>query len=182
MAVENQITVIGNLANDPQIRYTNDGTPVTSVAVAVNRRVRNQMTNEWEDQLDGFFDGTVWRDHAANVAASLKKGDRVIMIGRLVKRSYQDRDGNQRQAVEVQIDEIAPSLRWAQCQVTRNSGGQGGGNYGGGNFAGGGNQQFAGGGNPNYGGAPQGQQMPPQQPQPMQAPAPVDQPSDDIPF
>ncbi|WP_336249231.1 single-stranded DNA-binding protein [Stomatohabitans albus] len=156
MAVENQITVIGNLANDPQIRYTNDGTPVTSVAVAVNRRVRNSATNEWEDQLDGFFDGTVWRDHAANVAASLKKGDRVIMIGRLVKRSYNDRDGNQRQAVDIQIDEIAPSLRWAQVQVSRNSGGRSGGGYG----------------DASFGNAPQ----------PAQAPAPVEQPSDDIPF
>lgn len=157
MAVENQITVIGNLANDPQIRYTNDGTPVTSVAVAVNRRVRNPQTQEWEDQLDGFFDGTVWRDHAVNVAASLKKGDRVIMMGRLVKRSYNDRDGNQRQSVDVQIDEIAPSLRWAQASVNRTSGGHGG---SGGGFAGA--QQPA--------------------PQPVQAPAPVSQPSDDVPF
>lgn len=176
MAVENQITVIGNLANDPQIRYTNDGTPVTSVAVAVNRRSFNRATNEWEEQLDGFFDGTVWRDHAVNVAGSLKKGDRVIMMGRLVKRSYTDRDGNERWAVDVQIDEIAPSLRWAQCQVTRTSGGQGGGGYGGGNAN-------YGGGNPQYGGAPQPQtHQPMQQPQPMQAPAPVEQPSDDVPF
>lgn len=173
MAVENQITVIGNLTKDPQIRYTNDGTPVTNVSVAVNRRTFNKMTNDWEDQLDGYFNGSIWRDHAANVAASLKKGDRVIMIGRLIQREYQDRDGNPRMSMDVMIDEIAPSLRWAQCQVTR-SGGQGGGNYGGGTFAGG--------GNPHYGGASQGQQMPPQQPQPMQAPAPVDQPNDDIPF
>lgn len=168
MALENQITVIGNLTKDPEIRYTNDGTAVCSLAVAVNRRVRNAETGQWEDQLDGFFDGTVWRDHATNVAASLRKGDRVIMIGRLVKRTYQDKDGMQRTAIDVMVDEVAPSLRWATASVTRAS-----------------NDRNSGGYNPAYQGQPAQaapMQNQPMQGQPMQAPPAVSAPTDSVPF
>ena len=87
MATENTITVIGNLTKDPDLRYTQSGVAVASLSVAVNRRMRNKDTNEWEDKLDGYFDINVWRDHAENVAESLSKGDRVLVTGRLIKRS-----------------------------------------------------------------------------------------------
>ena len=78
---QNNITVIGNLTKDPDLRYTQSGIAVASLSVAVNRRVRNKDTNEWEDKLDGYFDINIWRDHAENVAESLNKGDRVVVIG-----------------------------------------------------------------------------------------------------
>jgi single-strand DNA-binding protein len=93
VAVENQITIIGNLADDPELRYTPSGVAVANVRVAVNRRKRNNETNEWEDQLDGFFTCNVWREMAENVSESLHKGDRVLVMGRLRSRSYDDRDG-----------------------------------------------------------------------------------------
>ena len=149
MSIENTITVIGNLTKDPDLRYTQSGVPVASASVAVNRRMRNKDTNEWEDRLDGYFDINIWREHAENVAESLKKGDRVLVMGRLIKRSYTDRDGQERWVTEIEADEICPSLRWARAQVSRvsrssSSGGSGGG--GGGNASGGGGFQGGGGG------------------------------------
>ena len=119
MANENSITVVGNLTKDPDLRYTQGGVAVASLSVAVNRRMRNKDTNEWEDRLDGYFDINVWRDHAENVAESLKKGDRVLVMGRLIKRSWEDKDGNTRWQTEIEADEICPSLRWARAKVER---------------------------------------------------------------
>ena len=127
MAVENQITLIGNLADDPELRYTPQGVAVTNVRVAVNRRRRNAQTNEWEDALDGFFTCNVWREMAENVAESLTKGTRVVVVGRLRTRQFDDRDGNPRTVTEVEADEVTPSLRWARAAVTRNPKGGGGG-------------------------------------------------------
>ncbi|HUG83353.1 MAG TPA: single-stranded DNA-binding protein [Euzebya sp.] len=126
MATENTITVIGNLTKDPDLRYTQSGVAVASLSVAVNRRMRNKDTNEWEDKLDGYFDINVWRDHAENVAESLHKGDRVLVIGRLIKRSYEDREGQTKWVTEIEADEICPSLRWARATVSRVSRGGGG--------------------------------------------------------
>ena len=120
---QNTITVIGNLTKDPELRYTQGGTAVANLSVAVNRRVRNKDTNEWEDKLDGYFDVNIWRDHAENVAESLNKGDRVVVIGRLTKRSWEDKDGNTRWQTEIEADEICPSLRWAKVSVEKVSGG-----------------------------------------------------------
>jgi len=127
VAAENQITIIGNLADDPELRYTQSGVAVTNVRVAVNRRKRNQETNEWEDALDGFFTCNVWREQAENVAESLSKGDRVLVLGRLRSRSYDTKEGETRWVTEIEADEVTPSLRWARAEVTRNPRGGGGG-------------------------------------------------------
>jgi single-strand DNA-binding protein len=119
VATENAITVIGNLTKDPDLRYTQGGVAVASLSVAVNRRMRNSDTGDWEDRLDGYFDISIWRDHAENVAESLHKGDRVLVTGRLIKRSYTDREGQERWVTEIEADEVCPSLRWARARVER---------------------------------------------------------------
>lgn len=123
MATDNQITIVGNLADDPDLRFTPSGIAVTDLRVAVNRRRRNRETNEWEDLLDGFFTVNVWRDMAENVAESLKKGDRVLVTGRLTSRSYEDREGNTRWVTEILADEVCPSLRWARVSIEKVRGG-----------------------------------------------------------
>jgi single-strand DNA-binding protein len=126
MSTENTITVIGNLTKDPDLRYTQAGVAVASLSVAVNRRMMNKQTNEWEDKLDGYFDINIWRDHAENVAESLSKGDRVLVTGRLLKRSYENREGQTVWTTEIEADEICPSLKWARVQVNRVGRGGGG--------------------------------------------------------
>ncbi|MGH8887522.1 MAG: single-stranded DNA-binding protein [Egibacteraceae bacterium] len=113
----NTVTVAGNLADDPDLRYTPNGAPVCTVRVAVNRRVKTG--DGWDDRLDGFFTVQLWRDHAANAAESLRKGDRVIVTGRLTCRSYEAPDGTTRWVTEIQAEEICPSLRWAQAKPRR---------------------------------------------------------------
>ena len=129
MAAENSVTIVGNLADDPDLRYTPNGVAVVNCPVAVNRRYRDPNSGEFEERLDGFFRVTLWRNYAENVAESLSKGDRVIATGRLRNRSYEDRDGNQRTATEIDGDEICPSLRFATASVqkTNRPGGGGGG-------------------------------------------------------
>ena len=119
MANENQITIIGNLADDPELRFTPSGTAVTNVRVAVNRRRRDAQSGEWVDELDGFFTCNVWRDMAENVAESLSKGTRVLVMGRLRSRSYEDRNGETRWVTEIEADEVCPSLRWATADVKK---------------------------------------------------------------
>ena len=119
MAVENVITIVGNLADDPELRYTPSGTPVANVRVAVNQRFFNRETGQFDERLDGFFTCNIWRDMAENAAESLKKGTRVVVCGRLRSRSYDDRDGNTRWVTEIETDEIAPSLRFARAEVSR---------------------------------------------------------------
>ena len=134
MATDNVITIVGNLTDDPELRYTPNGVAVTNMRVAVNRRVRNSQTNEWDDKLDGFFTVNVWRDHAENVAESLKRGTRVLVTGRLISRSYEDKEGQTRWVTEIEADEVCPSLRWATAKISkvnRSGGGGGGGNAGG---------------------------------------------------
>lgn len=130
MASDNVITITGNLADDPELRFTPNGVAVTSCRVAVNQRRYNRETNSWDEKLDGFFTCNVWRDQAENVAGSLTKGARVIVIGRLRSRSYEDREGQTRWVTEIEADEICPSLRWATAKVERNS--RGGSSSGGG--------------------------------------------------
>ncbi len=126
MAADNVITITGNLADDPELRFTPNGVAVTSVRVAVNQRRFNRETNSWDERLDGFFTCNVWRDQAENVAASLTKGSRVVVIGRLKSRSYEDREGQTRWVTEIEADEICPSLRWATAQINKvNRGGNG---------------------------------------------------------
>lgn len=135
MASENQVTIVGNITDDPELRYTPSGTAVANFTVAVNRRFRSQE-GQWEDKLEGFFRCSCWRDMAENVADSFKKGTRVIVVGRLQQRSWETNEGQKRYEIEIQVDEAGPSLRWAQAQVQKSerSGGgsrsEGGGGFG----------------------------------------------------
>lgn len=135
MANDNVITIVGNLTDDPELRYTPNGVAVTNMRVAVNRRMFNKESNSWDDKLDGYFTVNVWRDHAENVAESLKRGTRVLVTGRLISRSYENKEGETRWVTEIEADEVCPSLRWATAKVSkvnRSGGGAGGGGGGGG--------------------------------------------------
>jgi len=126
MAGETVITVIGNLTADPEIRYTQNGLPVVNFTIASTPRTFDRQANEWKDGEALFIRASVWREFAEHVAGSLTKGSRVIATGRLKQRSYQDREGNNRTSIELEVDEIGPSLRYATAQITRsqNGGGQ----------------------------------------------------------
>jgi len=129
---DNTITLVGNITRDPELRFLNSGQATTTFGLAVNRRWQNRQTQEWVEQTS-FFDIVCWREMAENVAESLTRGSRVIVTGRLEQRSWETQEGEKRSKIEVVADEVAPSLRWATAQVTRNErGGQGGGQGGGG--------------------------------------------------
>ena len=123
MAGETIITVVGNLTADPELRYTQNGLPVANFTIASTPRSFDRAANEWKDGEALFLRASVWREFAEHVAGSLTKGMRVIATGRLKQRSYQDREGNNRTAIELEVDEIGPSLRYATAQVTRAAGG-----------------------------------------------------------
>ncbi|MBD7958495.1 single-stranded DNA-binding protein [Microbacterium sp. Sa4CUA7] len=131
MAGETVITVVGNLTADPELRYTQGGLPVANFTIASTPRTFDRQANEWKDGEALFLRASVWRDFAEHVAGSLTKGMRVIASGRLKQRSYQDREGQNRVSIELEVDEIGPSLRYATAQVTRTSS-SGGNNSGGG--------------------------------------------------
>jgi single-strand DNA-binding protein len=118
MANGNTVELIGNITRDPELRFTPSGAAVANFGLAVNRRWRNQQTNEWEEQTS-FFDIVCWRELAENVTESLTKGSRVMVSGRLDQRSWETQDGEKRSKVEVVADEVGPSLRWATAQVTK---------------------------------------------------------------
>ena len=126
MAGETIITVIGNLTSDPELRTIGSGATVASFTIASTPRTFNRNTNQFEDGNALFLRCSAWRDLAGHCAQSLSKGMRVIAQGRLQQRSYQAQDGSNRTVVELQVDEIGPSLRYATAQVTRQSSGQGG--------------------------------------------------------
>jgi single-strand DNA-binding protein len=119
MAGETIITVVGNLTADPELRYTQNGLPVTNFTIASTPRTLDRASGEWKDGDALFLRASGWREFAEHVAGSLTKGMRVIAQGRLRQRSYQDREGNQRTSIELEVDEIGPSLRYATAQVTR---------------------------------------------------------------
>ncbi|SDQ15178.1 single-strand DNA-binding protein [Curtobacterium sp. UNCCL20] len=127
MAGETVITVVGNLTADPELRYTQNGLAVANFTIASTPRTFDRQANEWKDGDALFLRASVWREFAEHVAGSLTKGSRVIAQGRLRQRSYQDREGQQRTSIELEVDEIGPSLRYATAQVTRAAGGAGGG-------------------------------------------------------
>lgn len=126
MAGETVITIVGNLTADPELRTIGSGATVASFTIASTPRTWNRQTNQFEDGQALFMRCSAWRDLADHCVQSLKKGMRVIATGRLQQRSYQAQDGSQRTVVEMQLDEIGPSLRYATAQVTRQSSGQGG--------------------------------------------------------
>ncbi|MCW1248637.1 single-stranded DNA-binding protein [Acaricomes phytoseiuli] len=150
MAGETTLTVVGNLTNDPELRFTPSGSAVANFTVASTPRTFDRNTNEWKDGETLFLRASVWREAAENVAESLTKGMRVIVSGRLKSRSYETKEGERRTVMELEVDEIGPSLRYANAKVNRNqrSGGGygGGGNNSGFGNQGGGNSGWAGGG------------------------------------
>lgn len=127
MAGETIITVVGNLTADPELRYTQGGLAVANFTIASTPRTFDRQANDWKDGDALFLRASCWREFAEHVAGSLTKGSRVVATGRLKQRNYDDRDGNKRTAIELEVDEIGPSLRYATAQVTRASGGGGGG-------------------------------------------------------
>ena len=137
MAGETVITIIGNLTNDPELRFTPSGAAVANFTIASTPRQFDRQANEWKDGDTLFMRCSIWRDAAENVAESLTKGTRVIASGRLVQRSYETREGEKRTVVELQVDEIGPSLRYASAKVTRAQRSGGGGGFGGGAQGGG---------------------------------------------
>ncbi len=152
MAGDTTLTIIGNLTNDPELRFTPSGAAVANFTVASTPRTLNKQTNEWEDGEAMFLRCSVWRQAAENVAESLQKGARVIVQGRMRARTWETREGEKRTSFEIDVDEIGPSLRWATAKVAKAGRSSGGGGYG----AGGGQQQPAGGDPWATSGAPQG--------------------------
>ena len=149
MAGETVITVVGNLTDDPELRFTPSGAAVANFRIASTPRTLDRTTNEWKDGDPLFLACSVWRQAAENVAESLQRGSRVIVTGRLRQRSYETREGEKRTVIELEVDEIGPSLRYATAKVQKmsRSGGGGGGGFGAsGGGAGGGNRQPSGGG------------------------------------
>ena len=143
MAGETIITVVGNLTSDPELRYTQNGLAVANFTIASTPRSFDRASNDWKDGDALFLRASVWREFAEHVASSLTTGTRVVATGRLKQRSYETKEGEKRTSIELEVDEIGPSLRYATAQVTRAAGG--GGNGGGGNSGGGGRGQFGGG-------------------------------------
>jgi single-strand DNA-binding protein len=145
MAGETVITVIGNLTNDPELRFTPNGAAVASFTVASTPRTFDRQSNEWKDGDTLFLRCTVWRQAAENVAESLHKGTRVIVQGRLKQRSFETREGEKRTVVELEADEVGASLRSATAKVNRaNRAGGNGGSFGGGANAGSGSSSSGG--------------------------------------
>ncbi|MCV2392865.1 single-stranded DNA-binding protein [Actinotalea sp. M2MS4P-6] len=138
MAGDTVITVIGNLTADPELRFTPSGAAVANFTVASTPRSFDRQSNEWKDGDTLFLRCSIWREAAENVAESLTKGTRVIVQGRLVQRSYETREGEKRTVVELQVDEVGPSLRYASAKVTRAQRSGGGGGFSGGGGGGGG--------------------------------------------
>jgi single-strand DNA-binding protein len=130
VAGETIITVVGNLTADPELRYTQGGLAVANFTIASTPRTFDRQANDWKDGEALFLRASVWRDFAEHVAGSLSKGSRVIATGRLKQRSYETKEGERRTAIELEVDEIGPSLRYATAQVTRTAGGGGGGGGG----------------------------------------------------
>ncbi len=115
----NNITVLGNITRDPELRFTPSGTAVASFGLAVNRNIQNKNSGEWETQVD-FFNVTAWYKLAENCAESLSKGDRVLVSGRLSQDSWESKDGQKRSTVKIIANVIAPSLEFASCRLEKN--------------------------------------------------------------
>ena len=147
MAGDTVITVIGNLTADPELRFTPSGAAVANFTVASTPRMFDRQTNEWKDGEALFLRCNIWREAAENVAESLTRGSRVIVSGRLKQRSFETREGEKRTVVELEVDEIGPSLRYATAKVNKASrSGGGGGGFGGGGGGGGSRQPAQGAG------------------------------------
>ena len=162
MAGETTITIVGNLTGDPELRFTPSGAAVANFTVASTPRTFDRQSNEWKDGETLFMRCSIWREAAENVAESLQRGTRVVVTGRLKSRSYETKEGEKRTVVEMDVDEVGPSLRYANAKVTKTqrSGDSGGGFGGGGGYGGNSGQQqsdpWATGGSAPQGGGQQG--------------------------
>ena len=131
MAGDTLITIVGNCVNDPELRFTPSGAAVANFTVASTPRKFDRASNTWVDEPTLFMRCSVWREAAENVAESLHRGTRVVVQGRLKSRSYETKEGEKRTSIELEVDEIGPSLRYANATITRApSSGGGGGNRG----------------------------------------------------
>ena len=155
MAGETVVTLVGNLVDDPELRFTPSGAAVANFRIASTPRTYDRQTGDWKDGESLFLSCSVWRQAAENVAESLLRGMRVIVQGRLKSRSYDDREGNKRTVFEIDVDEVGPSLRSATAKVTRAMRSGPGGEGGGGGFGGGGGGNQGGGFGGGQGAAPQ---------------------------
>ena len=115
----NQVALVGNITDDPELRYTQSGAARAGFTVAVSHRSKHN--GEWQDVNDGFFRCTAWRSVAENASRTLKKGMRVFVAGKLVQRSWQGNDGNKRQTVEIQVTHVGPDLQFATAEVTKST-------------------------------------------------------------
>jgi single-strand DNA-binding protein len=173
MAGETTITIVGNLTADPELRFTPSGAAVANFTVASTPRTFDRQSNEWKDGETLFMRCSIWRDAAENIAESLHRGTRVIATGRLKSRSYDTKEGEKRTVIELDVDEVGPSLRYASAKVTKAERGGSGGGFGGGGQGGapqadpwatGGSAPQQGGGQGGWGGQ-QAPAQPQQQPQ-----------------
>jgi single-strand DNA-binding protein len=146
MAGDTVITVVGNLTADPELRFTPSGAAVANFTVASTPRTFDRQSGEWKDGEALFLRCNIWRQAAENVAETLTRGARVIVQGRLKQRSFETREGEKRTVIELEVDEIGPSLRYATAKVTKASRGEGGGGFSGGGGGGGGFGSSGGGG------------------------------------
>jgi len=137
MAGETVITVVGNLTADPELRFTPSGAAVASFTVASTPRSFDKNSNEWKDGDALFLRCSIWRQAAENVAESLQRGMRVVVTGRLKQRSFETREGEKRTVIELDVDEVGPSLRYATAKVNRTQRGSSGGGFGADNSGGG---------------------------------------------
>ena len=119
MALGNEVVLVGNLTDDPELRYTPSGAPVASFTIAVNRRTYDSATKQWKDGETSFIRCNVWRNQAENAAESLTKGTRAIVVGRLRQRSWETQEGQKRSVTEVEVENVGPSLEWATASVTK---------------------------------------------------------------
>ena len=158
MAGETVITVVGNLVDDPELRFTPSGAAVANFRIASTPRTLDRQTNEWKDGDTLFLNCSIWRQAAENVAESLQKGMRVVAQGRLKQRSYETREGEKRTVVELDVEEVGPSLKYATAKVARTTRQGGGGGYSGGGASGGGDDPWASAAPASQGGQSGGQQ------------------------
>jgi single-strand DNA-binding protein len=176
MAGETVITVVGNLTADPELRFTPSGAAVANFTVASTPRNFDRQSGEWKDGEALFMRCNVWRQAAENVAETLTRGMRVMVSGRLKQRSYETREGEKRTVVELEVDEVGPSLKYATAKVNRISRGSGDGGFGGGGGYGGG----SGGGSGGSSGGSSTRGVPPRQPGAV-LPSTTSPPSDHFP-
>jgi len=129
MAQDNQVVVVGNLTRDPELRYTPNGAALVKLGIAVSRRIKDDSTGQWKDAETSFCDVTAWRSLAENIAETLTQGMRVVVVGRLRTNSWETAEGDKRSKVEIEAEEVAPSLKWATAKIERQGRGAGAGDW-----------------------------------------------------